>query len=356
VRDPEGELRGYKRDARGQAVLSTFHSDALKKLSDESGGRYWEISASESELDEVASEIGKLGTDDREERRNISYVDRYQWPLAIAVFLLIFELFLPARKVALLVLGVLWGANPVYADMQTYRANELALKALSENRPNDAKKHLAEAQSREPDLPELLANQAQTELLEKNVKDAAKSFQAAGELAEKQMRPDIAARSYYNAGTTSAQAGEFNEAVQNYLTAIDLAKKAKDLDVEKKARENLLLLKRQREQQKQNQEKQNEEKKQNDQDRKNQKDDQKDSGEGESKKDDQEEKGQDKKKNQELEDPSVSRERAQKKFESSKMSKEDAERVMAELSSREKELQRRLKKQKGQGQTQEKDW
>jgi hypothetical protein len=38
------------------------------------------------------------------------------------------------------------------------------------------------------------------------------------------------------------------------------------------------------------------------------------------------------------------------------MSKEDAERVMAELSSREKELQRRLKKQKGQGQTQEKDW
>ena len=55
------------------------------------------------------------------------------------------------------------------------------------------------------------------------------------------------------------------------------------------------------------------------------------------------------------EDPSVSRKR--QGFKSEKLSQEDSERVMAELSSREKELQARLKKQRGaRASSNGKDW
>ena len=60
-----------------------------------------------------------------------------------------------------------------------------------------------------------------------------------------------------------------------------------------------------------------------------------------------------KKEPKKYEDPSQSR---KKQFKSEKLNAEDAERVLAELKNKERELQGKLKKQKGAANTNGKDW
>ena len=187
--------------------------------------------------------------------------------------------------------------------------------------------------------------------------DFADSARTAAQLGDSKLE----GRSLYNLGTALAQKKDLNGAVQSYLGAIASAQRTQDAELEAAARRNIQLLIAERQKQKQQEQKDQKEKK-----GKEGKEGKPDpNGSQGEPKDDQKKQDKDQKgKNQQAkdeprqyEDPSKSRQR-QRQFKSGKLSKDDAERVMAELSNREKDLQGRLKRQTAMPQSQpnEKDW
>lgn len=98
VRDPDGVLHGYKRSMETRApIISTFRPDTLMKVAG-TENRYWTASPSEGEIDDILAELGKLDRTEKMDRTVITYQSRYQIPLGIAIFLMLLEVSLPARR------------------------------------------------------------------------------------------------------------------------------------------------------------------------------------------------------------------------------------------------------------------
>jgi len=388
VRDDAGQLHGYKRDRSGKSVISTFKPEVLTELAAAAGGKYWNVTVSEGEVDEILQEMGGLNRSDYAERRFLVYEDRFQFPLAIAVLLLLIEFSIPMRKKARLGLrpipsaligAVLLTSPQVWAvPADVYFENKKGLESYQNGKLEEAQQSFGSAQARDPSLPELKFNQGVVQMEKGDFEGAVQGFSGAAQGAMERKDSDLAGKSFYNLGGALSKKGDIEGALGSYLNAIEAAKSSKDLVLEKDARKNLELLVQQREKQKQKQkQKQDQEKQdaqegqnkdqqqqpddQQKQDSKNQ-DQQNDQQSQDQKKQDQDkkdpgkdQKGQNDEGTEEKKDQNQSS-RGKKEFKSQKLSKEDADRVMAELSSRERELQNRLKKQRGNPRGQEKDW
>jgi Tfp pilus assembly protein PilF len=342
-------------------VVSTFHADALKRLAEESGGKYWSVTPSESEVDEMLQDMSRLNRSENTEKRRVSYIERFQLPLAIGLLLLILEMAIPARRIALL-LFLLLGSTPSAQAAGTpsvtaYLQNEKALGSLESGELTDARNRLGDAQARDPELAELDFNLGHLNTAEKAPDRAREAFGTAAEKALRAGNPGLAGRSFFNRGVVSTGAGQLEDAVRDYASALELAQQAGDKQTAEAARKNLSLLFQERQKQKQQQQQEESSEKKDGQEGQDKKNGEQDKKDGQQKQDEKKD-GKDKtgKQDKEVEDPSVSRERKKKEFQSRKMTREDAEKVMAELSSREKELQKKLKKQKGGGQSGGKDW
>jgi Ca-activated chloride channel family protein len=350
VRDENGQARGYKRDRSGAAIVSSLNTKALTGLAAAVGGKYWNVTADEYEIDELLQELGALNRAEGIAKRVVVYKERFQIPLAISVFLFLLELCLAARKrrsvkygAALVLVAVtgLFSTKVYAAPLETYLANEKGIKALSEGKVDEARKQFGDAQARNPDLPELLFNQGVVQLQGGDAESAVQAFAGAAKAAEQKNQPGLVGRSLYNLGGVQAQKGDVPGAVRSYAAAIERAKLAHDTKLEADARKNLELLV----QQQQQQQKQKQDQKQDQKQEKDQKQDQKQQ---------QQEQKQDQQQKQDQKYSETPRRKQQ--FNSPKLSKEDADRVMAELSNRERELQAKLKKQKGKATAVQKDW
>ena len=64
VRDDNGNLLTYKKDPRGQPIVSSFQPDALIELAGAGGGRYWNVTNDEVEVDELLRDLGALNRTD----------------------------------------------------------------------------------------------------------------------------------------------------------------------------------------------------------------------------------------------------------------------------------------------------
>ncbi len=369
TRDENGQLRGFKRSRQGETIVSAFHPDALMGIARSAGGRYWSVTETESEVEELLGDMGALDRKDYAERKYLVYEDRFQWPLLIAVLLLLLELSIPAhrllkgsviRKALLLGLTGLWGLVGGSLEVQaatplkSYLENEKALRAFESGKLDEAKKDLGNAQAVDPDSHELKYNQGVIQLKDGDVDGAIQSFEGAVPGATQRKDPSFESVLNYNLGAAKAKKGDLGGAVDNYLQAIEQARLGKNPRLEADARKNLQLLIREREKKKQ-QEKQDQKKGEG----KDKKDQPSQGGSGDPKdpksgKDqDKQDSGKDKQgPPKEYEDNS----KGKGSFKSQKLSKEDADRVMNELSGKEKELQGKLRRQKGNPQAQEKDW
>jgi Ca-activated chloride channel family protein len=108
VGSTEGELipaigrdgeRGFVTDRSGQVVKSRLNEDILKKIAISTGGSY--VRATQSEFGLVLlydKSISKLEKRDIEAKMRKHYQERYQYFLALAVFLLFLEPLIPERK------------------------------------------------------------------------------------------------------------------------------------------------------------------------------------------------------------------------------------------------------------------
>lgn len=352
IRDQNGDIRGYKRDRSNEVVISRFSQKALEALADKAGGKYWTVTPGESEVNEILEDLGALERTEYAERKFVIRTERYQIPLALAVIFLLAELFWLARKrrvegVALVVAGFLFFAPYSQAEeLGTVLDNQKGVEAYQNGQLSEARKYFGSAQAKEPSSSTLRFNQGVIQLKEGNLEGAIEGF---GEAAS-QGDPKISGKSYYNLGTAYAQKGDSEEAIRAYSKAIESARKQGDAQLETDSRDRIRVLSQQQQKQKQQQKQDQDQSKQNPKDQKSDQNDKnqkpKDENKNKPKPGESEEKG----KNQPP--PKYS----QRKFKSEKLSPEDANRVMAEISNRERQLQGKLKKKQGEKTSGGKDW
>lgn len=406
LRDDAGQLMGYKRDRGGSdPVVSRFDPSFLMSLASGVGGKYWTITPGEGELEEFLQQVRGLTRGEYAERRYTIYLERYQFPLFLAVLILLLELSLPARRILrgqaasrdkvlpgvsalgwLAVFTALVGA-PAHADeLRSYLANKKGLEAFEKGNFEEARKNFGTAQALDPESPELQFNQSVIQYGQEDTERALQGFEDAASLAIQRNRHDIAARSLFNQGVALSKKGDVDGAMKSYLRALDAAKTggSKTEDLDRDIRKNIELLAKKREEQKQKQNQQGKDPSQQGSSQNGEQNQQQGEGgdkqsegngkgqsQGKGQGEDQGSKdgegnGKEQKKDQggggeerDKREGPVTRGNAAKRtreFRSEKLSKEAAERVMAELSSREQHLQGRLKKQGTQSQSQGKDW
>jgi Ca-activated chloride channel homolog len=89
---------GFKKDEDGQVVISKLDEESLQKIALATGGKYYNVSAGEMELDRIFDDVSKMEKKEQEGTLVTQYDDRYQWPLLAALLLIILEFFVPERK------------------------------------------------------------------------------------------------------------------------------------------------------------------------------------------------------------------------------------------------------------------
>src|ERR1019366_4459864 len=95
VLDDQGHRTGYKRDKKGEVVLSRLDEQTLVALARETGGQYLRASPAGDEVDDLARRLDGLQQGDQKTKLFNRFENRYQYPLAAGLILLLVSLAIP---------------------------------------------------------------------------------------------------------------------------------------------------------------------------------------------------------------------------------------------------------------------
>ncbi len=98
ILDRSGKKIGFKKDRNGEVIVSKLDEVTLQKIALNTGGKYYHATGGEIELDRIFDEISKMEKKELQGTLVTRYDDRYQWPLLVAILLIVGEFFLPERK------------------------------------------------------------------------------------------------------------------------------------------------------------------------------------------------------------------------------------------------------------------
>ena len=231
--------RRYLRDSGGSPVNSRVDKITLEKVSQITGGKYVSASGAGDPLVTLYDaaiapmEDRSLGTS-----RIKRYEHRYQWPLAIALLLLLAEhgfignllKWLVSRfrpelvvLVAMVALGVLPAeAEPVHKKVRVgnrlYEAGEYL----------EAHKRYTDAQVDAPEMKELDFNVGDTLYKQRKYEDAIAAYSRATE----SRRPEVEAGALYNMGNCKYTLGEQQGSIELMREAIDAYRQSLSIDPE----------------------------------------------------------------------------------------------------------------------------
>jgi Ca-activated chloride channel family protein len=97
-RDEKGNIIGYRKDSDGKVVVSRLDERSLSRIADNTGGRYFRATTSESELDELYEEVSGMEQKELESRLYQNFEDQYQYPLALAILCLAANIWISERR------------------------------------------------------------------------------------------------------------------------------------------------------------------------------------------------------------------------------------------------------------------
>lgn len=98
ILDRNNKQVGFKKDESGEVIMTYLNEEILQKIALNTGGKYYLATAGEVELDKIFDEIAQLEKKELEGKLVTRYDDRFQWPLLLALFLIVGEFFLSERK------------------------------------------------------------------------------------------------------------------------------------------------------------------------------------------------------------------------------------------------------------------
>lgn len=95
---PQGESGAYKKDAQGKLVTTRLDERPLRSLAVETGGKYYRATGAEGEVEEIAKALEAMDASGSKTVLRTRWVERFQIPLAIALFALILETLISDRR------------------------------------------------------------------------------------------------------------------------------------------------------------------------------------------------------------------------------------------------------------------
>ncbi|MBN2236311.1 MAG: VWA domain-containing protein [Bacteroidales bacterium] len=93
-----GQQMGFKKDLSGKTVITKLDELTLQKVATAGGGIYVRANNTSAGLNQVFSEISKMEKQKYETKMFSDYEDRFQYFIALALFLLVLEIFIFEKK------------------------------------------------------------------------------------------------------------------------------------------------------------------------------------------------------------------------------------------------------------------
>jgi len=372
ITDAKGRT-DYIRDEQGNVVKSHLNESLLREIAGATpGGFYLPLRGATTIESLYEKGIGTLPKSETSEKLVRRYHERYHWPLAVGMILLLIEMLFPERKrersKATMNAPTKAGLREATAVIALFAvamssawgSPASALREYKDGKYDNSLKDYQKALDKKKDDPRLHFNAGAAAYKSRNFEEAAKQFD------EALNSPDLKLlqQSYYNRGNARYYLGESNpdpskktetweEAVKDFDSAMQLSKQLNTPDADAKfnyefVKKRLEELKQQQQQQKndkndqnkddqnkdqqQQQNKQDQDKK--DQDKKDQekKDQENKQDQAQQKKDSQQQKDQQQKEQQQKEQAQKDKEKEKQK-QSAEQKKKEEEKQQAEQSS-----------------------
>ena len=93
-----GAMIGYKKDRKGETVITKRVPEVLQGIADASDGEYIDGNITDTPVNEIAKIIGNAEKNEFETKQFSDYKDQFQWFLAIALLFLIVDVLLFDKK------------------------------------------------------------------------------------------------------------------------------------------------------------------------------------------------------------------------------------------------------------------
>lgn len=237
IRNPIGEV-DYLRDASGKPVSTSLDEQTLRQIASISNGLYAPLGPAGGGLDEVYQFcLSQMPAEEREESLQRIPIERFQWILILAIFLLIVETLVTTRRArpqgmaALFMTVVGIGAfvsSP--SDVLAGPATEAA-KAFKEDRFEESVTLYREARIADPNNPKFAYNMGVSEYRSGRFQEAIGTFEEALRLAQ----PGLQEKIFHNMGNSRVALGfnrleeepaltrdQWNAAITDFENALSL--------------------------------------------------------------------------------------------------------------------------------------
>ena len=96
--DKYGRTSGFKKDREGGVVTTKLDVLTLQKIAFQTGGKFYQASTGEAELDEIYQEISEMEKKELVSKQFSQYEDRFQIFLIIGLIFLLLEIFIPENR------------------------------------------------------------------------------------------------------------------------------------------------------------------------------------------------------------------------------------------------------------------
>jgi len=96
--DRKGNRVGYNKDVQGEMIVTKLDEMTLQKIALTTGGKYYHATPGELELDKVYDDIAKMEKKELEGKLLMQYEDRFQYPLILALLLIVGEFFISEKR------------------------------------------------------------------------------------------------------------------------------------------------------------------------------------------------------------------------------------------------------------------
>lgn len=93
-----GDLVGYKKDRKGETVITKRNAEVLQNIADIANGKYIDGNITENPVKEISSIMANAQKSEFETKQFSDYKDQFQWFLGIGVFFLLLDVFLFEKK------------------------------------------------------------------------------------------------------------------------------------------------------------------------------------------------------------------------------------------------------------------
>ena len=98
IRDYKDNIKEYKKDSRGQLVISRLNPESLKNFAKWGKGSYYHLTYGSQAIEKLRKDLDTLKKEELKENKLAKKKEYYQWFLLLAFFLALFELLLNDRK------------------------------------------------------------------------------------------------------------------------------------------------------------------------------------------------------------------------------------------------------------------